>query len=81
MKAIDGGEEMRRGAGWESYRIRLDAARVPVSSRPRGNVDPTIARRHEEEQLEQRIEEEAGEVKKRKCTPIEYLLLFARCQE
>jgi hypothetical protein len=47
----------------------------------RGNVDPTTARRHEEEQLEQRIEEEAGEVKKRKCTPIEYLLLFGKVPE
>lgn len=44
----------------------------------RGNTDPTTARRHEEEQLEKRIEEETGEVKKRKCTPIEYLLLFGK---
>lgn len=44
----------------------------------RGNVDPTTARRHEEEQLEQRIKEESSEVKKRKCTPIEYLLLFGK---
>jgi hypothetical protein len=47
----------------------------------RGNTDPTTARRHEEEQLEKRIEEETGEVKKRKCTPIEYLLLFGKIPE
>lgn len=47
----------------------------------RGNTDPTTARRHEEEQLEKRIEEEAGEVKKRKCNPIEYLLLFGKIPE
>ena len=47
----------------------------------RGNADPTTARRHEEEQLEKRIEEETGEVKKRKCNPIEYLLLFGKIPE
>ena len=40
------------------------------------NVDAKIVRRHEEEQLERRIKEEAGQVQKRKCTPIEYLMLF-----
>lgn len=42
----------------------------------RSNVDINEVRRHEQEQLEQRIEEETGEVEKRKCTPIEYLWLF-----
>ena len=42
----------------------------------RSNVDINEVRRHEEEQLERRIKEEAGQVQKRKCTPIEYLLLF-----
>jgi len=40
------------------------------------NIDIEAVQRHEEEQLAKRIEEEAGEVKKRKCTPIEYLRLF-----
>jgi hypothetical protein len=44
----------------------------------RDNVDAKAAQRHEQEQLEQRIEEETGKVKKRKCNPIEYLLLFGR---
>lgn len=44
----------------------------------RGNIDIKESRRHEEEQLEQRCKDEAGEVKKRKCNPIEYLLLFGR---
>ena len=42
----------------------------------RGNVDAIKSQRHEQEQLEKRIKEEAGQVQKRKCTPIEYLLLF-----
>ncbi|MEG3069455.1 MAG: hypothetical protein RQM92_00115 [Candidatus Syntrophopropionicum ammoniitolerans] len=42
----------------------------------RGNVDAIKSQRHEQEQLEKRIEEEAGQVEKRKCTPIEYLMLF-----
>lgn len=44
----------------------------------RGKVDIKEAQRHEQEQLEQRCKDEAGEVKKRKCNPIEYLLLFGR---
>lgn len=42
----------------------------------RSNVDINEVRRHEQEQLEKRIQDEAGEVEKRKCTPIEYLWLF-----
>lgn len=44
----------------------------------RGNVDIKTVQRHEQEQLEKRIAEETGEVEKRKCTPIEYLLLFGQ---
>lgn len=47
----------------------------------RGNRDPKTFENHEKEQLEKRIEEEAGEVKKRKCNPIEYLLLFGNVPE
>jgi len=54
---------------------------VPVSSRPGEIQILQLHGRHEEEQLEKRIEEETGEVKKRKCTPIEYLLLFGKIPE
>lgn len=47
----------------------------------RGCAEAGTAREYEKEQLEKRIEEEAGEMKKRKCTPIEYLLLFGQVPE
>ncbi len=44
----------------------------------RTNMDMEKTRQQEQEKLEQRIKEESGEVKKRKATPIEYLLLFGK---
>lgn len=44
----------------------------------KNNMDVKTARQQAEEKLEQRIKEESSEVKKRKCTPIEYLLLFGK---
>lgn len=44
----------------------------------RTNMDVEKTRQQEQKKLEQRIKEESGEVKKRKATPIEYLLLFGK---
>jgi len=43
---------------------------------PRRENDAIKSQQFEQEQLEKRIEEESGEMTRRKATPIEYLLLF-----